>query len=63
MEVVGYEGGSCSIGRSLMGTPRKLLDVCLMRDPGWTAMTGLKDGIGKAYADFLSRYGTLQEAG
>ena len=63
MEVVGFEGAIVFDRSKPDGTPRKLLDVSLMRDRGWTAMTGLKDGIGKAYADFLSRYGTLQEAG
>ena len=63
MEVVGFEGAIVFDRSKPDGTPRKLLDVSLMRDRGWTAMTGLKDGIGKAYADFLSRYETLREAG
>ena len=37
------------------GTPRKLMDVSLLASRGWKARTGLRDGIGKAYADFLSR--------
>lgn len=37
------------------GTPRKLLDVSRLRDLGWQARTGLRDGIALAYEDFLSR--------
>lgn len=32
------------------GTPRKLLDVSRMTALGWTAPTGLRDGIARAYA-------------
>jgi GDP-L-fucose synthase len=37
------------------GTPRKLLDVSRMTRLGWTADTGLEQGLGKAYEDFLAR--------
>lgn len=37
------------------GTPRKLLDVSRLRGLGWSARTGLVDGIRSAYADFRSR--------
>ena len=37
------------------GTPRKLLDVSRMQAHGWTAQTGLKEGIALAYADFRKR--------
>ncbi len=37
------------------GTPRKLLDVSRLRELGWQARTGLRDGIALAYEDFLSR--------
>lgn len=36
------------------GTPRKLLDVSRITEMGWQAKTELKDGIRKAYKDFLS---------
>lgn len=59
MDVVGFDG-VISFDRSKPdGTPRKLLDVSRMNEHGWTARTGLKEGIAKAYNDFLSRYGTL----
>jgi GDP-L-fucose synthase len=35
------------------GTPRKLLNVDKLSSLGWKAKTGLKDGIEKAYIDFL----------
>jgi GDP-L-fucose synthase len=35
------------------GTPRKLLDVSRLNAMGWTAKTGLREGIAKAYAAFL----------
>jgi GDP-L-fucose synthase len=35
------------------GTPRKLLDVGKLTSMGWKAKTSLKDGIARAYADFL----------
>lgn len=36
------------------GTPRKLLNVERMHSLGWQAKTSLRDGIAKAYADFLT---------
>jgi GDP-L-fucose synthase len=36
------------------GTPRKLLDVSRLRDIGWQARTGLREGIALAYEDFLA---------
>ena len=38
------------------GTPRKLLDVSLLTELGWTAKTQLRDGIRIAIEDFRSRY-------
>jgi GDP-L-fucose synthase len=35
------------------GTPRKLLDINRLTSMGWRAKTNLKDGIAKAYTDFL----------
>lgn len=44
-------------GRSdINGTPRKLLDVSKMTGLGWKAKTGLSEGIGIAYQDFLKRH-------
>jgi GDP-L-fucose synthase len=38
------------------GTPRKLLDVSKLTSMGWRAKTSLKDGIAKAYTDFLKNH-------
>jgi GDP-L-fucose synthase len=38
------------------GTPRKLLDVGKLTSLGWQAKTSLKEGIAKAYADFLKNH-------
>jgi GDP-L-fucose synthase len=35
------------------GTPRKLLDVSRLQALGWHARTGFREGIAKAYADYL----------
>lgn len=37
------------------GTPRKLLDVGKLTALGWTARIPLREGIARAYADFLER--------
>ena len=37
------------------GTPRKLLDVSMMKSLGWSAKTSLREGIRIAIADFRSR--------
>jgi GDP-L-fucose synthase len=37
------------------GTPRKLLDVSRLSDLGWKASTPLREGIAKAYRDFIAR--------
>jgi GDP-L-fucose synthase len=34
------------------GTPRKLLDIELMRSLGWVATTSLRDGLKLTYASF-----------
>jgi GDP-L-fucose synthase len=36
------------------GTPRKLLDVSRLRSLGWEQRVGLRQGIARAYADFLA---------
>lgn len=38
------------------GTPRKLLDVSLLKNLGWCADTNLEDGIRKTYSDFLRNH-------
>jgi len=39
------------------GTPRKLLDVSRINKMGWTAETGLREGVRLSLADYRARYG------
>jgi GDP-L-fucose synthase len=55
MDVVGFKGEIVFDGSKPDGTPRKLLNVNRMAELGWTARTPLREGIAKAYADFLAR--------
>ncbi|MBB4571679.1 GDP-L-fucose synthase family protein [Rhizobium leucaenae] len=56
MEIVGFQGGIIFDASKPDGTPRKLLSVERVRALGWEAKTSLRDGISKAYEDFLSRW-------
>jgi GDP-L-fucose synthase len=40
--------------RKIDGTPRKVLDVSLAKDLGWTSKTSLKDGILKTYNYYVN---------
>ncbi len=53
--VVGYAGGIVYDTGKPDGTPRKLLDVGLLRSAGWQARTGLEEGLKRAYAEFMLR--------
>ena len=53
--VVGYEGEILWDRSKPDGTPRKLLDVQRLTNLGWKAKMGLREGVGVAYEDFLSR--------
>jgi len=55
MQVVGFKGRIVFDASKPDGTPRKLLDVSRLAALGWRARTGLREGIAKAYADFLGR--------
>ena len=44
------------------GTPRKLLDVRRLRDLGWTASVGLRDGLAATYAWYLDTYASTEAA-
>ena len=62
MSVVGFRGEIVFDANKPDGTPRKLLNVDRLSALGWTATTTLRDGIARAYADFLERYGTQAPA-
>lgn len=51
-EVVGYEGKIVNDLSKPDGTPRKLLDVTLLKSTGWTYNTKLRDGIEEVYKWF-----------
>ena len=53
-KVVGYTGGIVYDTSKPDGTPRKLMDVSLMKAAGWQARTPLEDGLRVAYAEFAS---------
>lgn len=55
MSVVGFKGEIEFDVSKPDGTPRKLLNVDRMRNLGWQTQTLLRDGIAKAYADFLTK--------
>lgn len=55
MEVAGYEGDIVFDSSKPDGTPRKLLSVERLNALGWRASTSLREGIVKAYADFVGR--------
>lgn len=55
MSAVGFSGEIVFDDSKPDGTPRKLLNVDRMRKLGWQAKTSLRDGIAKAYADFLTK--------
>lgn len=55
MDVVGFKGEIVFDASKPDGTPRKLLNVDRLRALGWQAKTSLRDGIAKAYADFLTK--------
>jgi GDP-L-fucose synthase len=52
--VVGYDGALVQDRSRPDGTPRKLLDVTKMDALGWHATVSLREGIARAYADFLA---------
>jgi GDP-L-fucose synthase len=55
MGVVGFVGEIVFDACKPDGTPRKLLNVDRLRALGWQSETSLRDGIAKAYADFLKK--------
>jgi GDP-L-fucose synthase len=55
-DVVGYQGEITYDPSKPDGTPRKLVDISRLSALGWKATVSLREGIGKAYADFLTEH-------
>ncbi|MCK1737087.1 GDP-L-fucose synthase [Bradyrhizobium sp. 138] len=53
-EVIGYRGQIAFDSTKPDGAPRKVMDVSRLRNLGWRARTGLREGLALAYADFLA---------
>ena len=53
-DVVGYEGSFRYDASKPDGTPRKLMDVSLLAGQGWTASTGLREGIERTLDWYLA---------
>ncbi len=56
VKVVGFEGALEFDASKPDGTPRKLLDVGRLKSMGWSASTGLTQGLCIAYAAFKAQY-------
>jgi GDP-L-fucose synthase len=54
-EVVGFGGKVIFDTTKPDGVPRKMLDVSRLSAMGWQAKTSLRQGLGSAYNDFLTR--------
>ena len=52
-EIVGFRGNLVFDTSKPDGTPRKLLDISRLHALGWRAKIGFREGIAKAYADYL----------
>ena len=52
-KVIGYTGKIVFDESKLDGAPRKLLNVSLMTEFGWTAEVGLEEGLQRSYQDYL----------
>ncbi len=65
MDIVGFKGKIVFDASKPDGTPRKLLNVDKMRQLGWQAKISLREGIRKAYDDFLNpnnRYHQIEKS-
>jgi GDP-L-fucose synthase len=54
-EVIGFDGDLVLDSTKPDGTPRKLLDVTKLHTLGWHHKTSLKEGLQRAYQDFLTK--------
>ncbi len=62
-DVVGYAGETQWDTTKPDGTPQKLLDVSALRDAGWTASIGLRDGLSSTVEWYRERAGHHREVG
>jgi GDP-L-fucose synthase len=53
-DVVGYQGAIEFDTTKPDGTPRKLMDVGRLNAMGWKAHTGMREGLARAYQDFMA---------
>lgn len=60
-EVVGYQGGIEFDATKPDGTARKLMDSGRLNSLGWQAQVNLKDGLTKAYQDYLANSEALRK--
>ena len=54
-DVVGFRGELVFDASKPDGTPRKLLDISLVTQLGWTPRTSLREGLAETYAEFVER--------
>lgn len=53
-ETVGFKGAILTDPSKPDGTPRKLLDISLIKSTGWSPVVPFKGGLAAAYQDFLA---------
>jgi len=58
-EIVGYRGDLVFNTAKPDGTPRKLLDISRLTALGWSARTGLREGIARTYDWYVENYERL----
>ncbi|MCB9964267.1 MAG: GDP-L-fucose synthase [Rhodospirillales bacterium] len=61
-ETVGYQGKIVFDPSYPDGTPRKLMDNSVLHESGWRPKTDLREGLHRAYQDYLLRYEVLEGA-
>ncbi len=59
-DVVGFEGELIFDATKPDGTPRKLVDISLLRDRGWTARIPFRDGLAETYRWYVQEGGALK---
>lgn len=60
-EVVGYKGGVSFDPTKLDGIPKKLMDSSCLNSLGWKAKVNLKDGLARAYNDYVINNKSLRK--